>query len=214
MTYLSVVLLSLLTCIRSELSLIESDVIIGHRFHERGLFKGEFPCLNATLHGRRKFFEFALTICNDGPHHVRLKEEHRILGASLQDTNGSIIPDTLTNITLPFLRDTVCKGHVFYTRGSKYMLGSDCCCTYSIGIPCMWIDITNITLPEQFLFHLSLPNTTGLTVSLQLSELEADIQNADTVRVNGFVFILAAAALVVVLLPYGKSKLRVRTTPL
>lgn len=207
------ILFGLLAGIRSELSLIESDVIVDHRFHERGMFRGEFDCLNETLHGRRKFFEFGLTICNDGRRHVILRDERKLLKASLQYQNGSTIPGTLTNITLPFLRDSICKGHIFYTRGKRYTLGGECCCKFSLGIPCMWIDITNLTLPEQLQFHLQLSNVTPITISLRLSELEEEFEKGESSRVNGFVFILALGALVVVLLPYSRWKFRMRLAP-
>jgi hypothetical protein len=209
MLWNTLILLSLSVVAHSELILIESDILIGHRFHARGMFKGEFECLNKTLHGRRKFFEFALTICNDGERRFHLREEDRILEASLQYLNGTTIPNTVTNITLPFLRDSVCRSRIFFTRGNRYTIGPDCCCKYVLGIPCMWVDITNLTLPEGFEFQLSLSNFEPLTVHLRSSELEREFQDTDNNRVNGFVFVLAAAALVVVLLPYGRSKFRV-----
>lgn len=74
----------------------------------------------------------------------------------------------------------------------------------------MWIDITNLTLPEDFIFHLALSNFTPLDVSLRSSELEREFQDADESRVNGFVFVLVFAAFVVVMLPYSRSKFRMR----
>ena len=203
-------LLFLLVEAYSELILVESDILLGHRFHARGMFRGEFDCLNASLHGRRKFFEFALTICNDGTRRFHLREEDRSLEASLHNVNGTVIPNTATNITLPFLRDSLCRSRIVYTRGNRYTIGPECCCKYVIGISCMWIDITNLTLPEDFIFHLALSNFTPLDVSLRSSELEREFQDADESRVNGFVFVLVFAAFVVVMLPYSRSKFRMR----
>jgi hypothetical protein len=77
----------------------------------------------------------------------------------------------------------------------------------------MWIDITNLTLPEQLQFHLQLSNVTPITISLRLSELEEEFEKGESSRVNGFVFILALGALVVVLLPYSRWKFRMRLAP-
>jgi hypothetical protein len=214
MNPLWILLTTLLIVARCELIFVESDIAFGHRFAERATYKGEFPCLNASLHGRRKFFEFVLTICNDEAHQLRLPEDERVLQVSLQALNGTVIPDTLTNITLPYLRDSVCKDRIMYTRGDRYTLGGHCCCQYPVGIPCMWIDITNLTLPDYFLFSLSLSDLTPTSVSLCYAQLEEQFEKVDSNRINGFVFVLAIAALVIVFVPYGKSKLRIRTTPL
>lgn len=132
------------------------------------MFRGEFHCFPYNESGVHNLLRFGLWICNQNSEVIELAPEQRFLTARID-------VDSDTIIELPYLRDSHClDSSPFYTRGSQFKLGPHCCSIFPTRTNCIWIDVTNSTLPVDFELHVSLAGQGNL--SIEVSDLEVEVR--------------------------------------
>lgn len=139
------------------------------RLEQYHMYRGEFDCFDHNVSGVHELLRIGLWVCNPNPEVYEVVPADAFLTARIDADQDVLIP-------LPFLRDTQClNADNFYTRGSDFKLGGHCCCLIPVHTNCVWLDVTNVSLPDTFDLHISLAGSSNTTIGV--ADLELELNN-------------------------------------
>lgn len=161
-------LLLLILNVLASLDLYIADT----RLEELHMYRGQYPCFEHNESGARTVLQFSFMLCNPSEEAVFwLPESERFLTARI-DAESDVVME------LPYLRDTHClRGRPVFYRGSQFKLSPHCCANYALETNCLWLDVTNASLPDEFDLYLSLAGLYNASETVSDLELEHHSQS-------------------------------------